>query len=453
MDGAPSASFPEKAARFFEFQRLRTNWRTEILAGVTTFVTMAYILVVNPGILSNAIFLETSGDLFDGLVIATAMSAAIATIIMALYAKLPFGLAPGMGLNAFFAFGVVLGLGVDWRAALGAVFIEGLIFIVLSVTNVRSRIIAAIPDCIKHATTGGIGLFIAYIALQNSGLIVTNEATLTGLGDFQAGPSAIALLGILVTAGLVARRIPGALLWGILATALFAWVFGVAAWPEGFWALPTFPSALFGQSFQGLNMLWRLNLWDAANIIFVLLFVDLFDTVGTLAGLGSRAGYIDEDGRFPNSEKALMADAVGTTAGAVLGTSTVTTYIESAAGIEEGGRSGATALVVALLFVVSILFTPLLAGIPSFASAPALIVVGSLMLAGVRFINWEDPAEAISSFLTVLIMPLSFSIAEGLAVGLVTYPFIKLCQGQGRQVSGILWALAIIFAARYIFAP
>ncbi|MEL6160402.1 MAG: NCS2 family permease [Cyanobacteria bacterium J06623_5] len=453
MDGAPSDSLPQKIADYFEFQRLHTSWRTEILAGVTTFVTMAYILVVNPGILSNAIYLETSGDLFDELVIATALSAAIATTIMGLYAKLPFGLAPGMGLNAFFTFAVVLGIGVDWRAALGAVFIEGLIFILLTVTNVRSQIIAAIPDCIKHATTGGIGLFIAYIALQNAGLIVTNEATLTGLGDFQTGKSAIALLGILITAALIARRVTGALLWGILATALFAWGFGVADWPTGLIATPSWPADLFGQAFSGLSALWRLNLWDAANIVFVLLFVDLFDTVGTLAGLGSRAGYIDESGRFPGSEKAMMADAVGTTAGAVLGTSTVTTYIESAAGISEGGRSGATAVVIALLFVASTFFIPLLAGIPDFASAPALIIVGSLMLAGIRYINWDDPAEAISSFLTLLVMPLSFSIAEGLAAGLVTYPLIKLCQGKAGQVSWVAWVLAAIFIAKYIFSP
>jgi len=452
MDDAQSNSLAAKAARFFEFQRLRTDWRTEILAGVTTFVTMAYILVVNPGILSDAIFLQTPGDLGNGLVIATALSAAIATVIMGLYAKLPFGLAPGMGLNAFFTYAVVLGIGVDWRAALGAVFVEGLIFIVLTVTNVRSRIITAIPDCIKHATTGGIGLFIAYIALQNAGLVVGNEATITGLGDFREGQSAIALLGLLITAALVARRVTGALLWGILATAIFAWGFGIAALPTGIIAAPTFPTELFGQAFTGLNALWRLNLWDAANIIFVLLFVDLFDTIGTLAGLGSRAGYIDESGSFPGSEKAMMADAVGTTVGAVLGTSTVTTYVESAAGIEEGGRSGATAIVVALLFVVSILFAPLLAGIPSFASAPALIIVGSLMLAGVRHINWDDPAEAIPSFLTLVIMPLSFSIAEGLAAGLVTYPLIKLFQGRANEVNWVAWVLAVIFIARYLFS-
>lgn len=452
MDDTQSHSLAARSARFFEFRRLRTSWRQEILAGITTFVTMAYILVVNPGILSDAIFLQTPGDLSEGLVVATALSAAIATLIMGLYAKLPFGLAPGMGINAFFAYAVVLGLGVDWRTALGAVFIEGLIFIVLTVTNVRSQIIAAIPECIKHATTGGIGLFIAYIALKNAGLIVQNEATFTSLGDLRQGQSAIALLGLLVTAALVARRVTGALLWGILATSIFAWLFRIAALPSGITAFPAFPAELFGQAFTGLGSLWRLNIWDAIYVLFVLLFVDLFDTIGTLSGLGARAGYIDESGRFPGAEKAMMADAVGTTVGAVLGTSTVTTYVESAAGIEEGGRSGATAIVVAGLFVVSILFTPLLAGIPSFASAPALIIVGSLMLAGVRHINWEDPAEAIPSFLTVIIMPLSFSIADGLAAGLVTYPLIKLVQGRTQEVSWIAWLLAAVFIAKYAFS-
>lgn len=448
MTGA--SSFSKKAARFFDFQLLQTNWRTETLAGVTTFVTMSYILVVNPAILSNAIFINEPGDLFAELAIATALSSAIATAIMGLYAKLPFALAPGMGINAYFAFTVVLGIGVDWRAALGAVLVEGLIFIGLTLTKVRSQIIAVIPNCIKHATTAGIGLFIAYIALQSAGLIVSNEATVTGLGNFQTGKSAIALLGIVITTALVARRVTGALLWGILATALFAWSLGIAELPQGIVALPTFPTDLFGQAFIGLNGLWRINLADAASIVFVLLFVDLFDTIGTVAGLGSKAGYINEEGQFPGVEKALMADAIGTTAGAVLGTSTVTTYIESAAGILSGGRSGFTAVIVALLFMGSILFIPLLAGIPSFASVPALIIVGSLMMSGVVNINWEDPAEAIASFLTILIMPLSFSIAEGIAVGLITYPLIKLFQGKGHEVSWGLWILAALFTVRYI---
>jgi adenine/guanine/hypoxanthine permease len=449
MNGPPSSSLLQKAALFFDFHRLHTSWRTETLAGITTFATMAYILVVNPAILSKAIFIDQPGDLFGELAIATALSAAIATAVMGLYANLPFGLAPGMGLNAYFAFTVVLGTGVNWRAALGAVLIEGLLFIVLTLTSLRSRIINIIPNCIKHAITAGIGLFIAYIALQGAGLIVGNETTVTGLGNFQDGKSAIALLGIIITAALVARRITGALLWGILATALFAWGFGIAELPTGVVALPRFPVDLFGQAFLGLSTLWRVNFSEAASIIFVLLFVNLFDTVGTLAGLGTKAGYIDEDGNFPGVEKAMLADAVGTTVGAVLGTSTVTTYVESAAGTLAGGRSGFTAVVIALLFAVSILFIPLLSGIPGVASTPALIIVGSLMMSGVRYINWDDPAEAIASFLTILIMPLSYSIAEGIAIGLITYPLIKFFQGKGREVSWELWLLAALFVARY----
>lgn len=451
MNGAP-ASFPEKAARFFNFYQLRTNWRTESLAGVTTFITMAYILVVNPAILSNAIFLEAPEDLFGELAIATALAAAIATSVMGLYAKLPFGLAPGMGINAYFAFTVVLGLGVSWRAALGAVFIEGIIFILMTVSGLRSKIVAIIPDCIKQATTAGIGLFIAYIALQGAGLILPDEATLTSLGDLQTANSAVVILGLVITAALVARRVAGALLWGIFATAILAWSFGLAELPQGIVAIPTFPSDLFGQAFVGLGQLWEIPFAEVFSIVFVLLFVDLFDTIGTLAGLGARAGYIDRDGRFPGVEKAMMADAIGTTAGAVLGTSTTTTYIESAAGILEGGRSGFTAVVVAALFALSTLFIPLISGIPSFASAPALIIVGSLMIAGVRNINWNDPAEAIASFLTILVMPLSFSIAEGLAIGLIAYPLIKLFQGKAKEVSVGLWILAAIFIARYIFS-
>jgi adenine/guanine/hypoxanthine permease len=449
MNSKPSSSLLQKAALFFDFRRLHTGWRTETLAGITTFATMAYILVVNPAILSNAIFIDQPGDLFEELAIATALSAAIATAIMGLYANLPFGLAPGMGLNAYFTFTVVLGTGVDWRAALGAVLIEGLLFIVLTLTSLRSQIINIIPTCIKHAITAGIGLFVAYIALQGAGLIVGNDTTISGLGNFQDGKSAIALLGVVITAALVARRITGALLWGILATALFAWGFGIAELPTGVVALPSFPVELFGQAFLGLSTLWRVNFSEAASIIFVLLFVNLFDTVGTLAGLGTKAGYIDEDGNFPGVEKAMLADAVGTTVGAVLGTSTVTTYVESAAGTLAGGRSGFTAIVIALLFAVSILFIPLLSGIPGVASTPALIIVGSLMMSGVRYINWDDPAEAIASFLTIVMMPLSYSIAEGIAIGLITYPLIKFFQGKGREVSWGLWLLAALFVARY----
>ncbi len=438
-------------ANFFNFDGLSTDLRTEVLAGVTTFVTMAYILIVNPGILSEAVFLNESGDLFGELAMATAISAAIATLIMGLYAKLPFVLAPGMGINAYFAFTVVLGLGIDWRVALAAVFIEGIIFILLTVTNVRSKIVEAIPEAVKHATTAGIGMFIAYIALKSAGIIVASEATFTTLGDLRSPQTAVSLLGLAITAALFARRVTGALLWGIIATALFAWLFGVAPWPEGVIGIPRAPVDLFGQAFVGLGELFRINFWEMVSIIFVFLFVDLFDTIGTLTGLGAKAGYIDEDGKFPGVEKAFMADAVGTTAGSILGTSTVTTYIESASGIFEGGRSGFTAVVAAGLFIVSILFIPFFAGIPAFATAPALIIVGVLMMSGTRLVDWDDPASAIAAFLTIIVMVLSYSIAEGLAMGLIAYPVVKAFQGRASETSLGMWILAAVFILRYVF--
>ncbi len=447
-----SHDFPHQSgaiADFFGFNTLRTTMRNEVLAGVTTFVTMAYILAVNPGILSEAVFLQEPGDLFGELVMATALSAALATLIMGLYAKLPFVLAPGMGVNAYFAFSVVLGLGIDWRVALAAVFIEGIIFILMTISNLRSKIVSAIPECIKHATTAGIGLFIAYIALKNAGIIVADEATFTTLGDLKSPATLVAVIGILLTSAFMARRITGALLWGILATALLGWIVGAAPWPSGFIGVPPLPTDLFGQAFVGLADVLATSVWQLFGIVFVLLFVDLFDTIGTLTGLGAKAGYIDEEGNFPGVEQAFMADAVGTTAGAVLGTSTVTTYIESASGISEGGRSGFTAIVAAALFALSILFIPLLSGIPAFATTPSLLIVGVLMMTGVRRIRWEDPAESIPSFLTILIMPLSFSIAEGLAMGLIAYPFIKAFQGKSHEVTIGMWILAIVFIIRF----
>jgi AGZA family xanthine/uracil permease-like MFS transporter len=438
-------------ASFFDFEGHRTNLRTEVIAGATSFVTMAYILIVNPDILSAAIFLNEAGDLFGELVMATGISAAIATLIMGFYAKFPFVLAPGMGINAYFAFTVVLGLGIDWRVALAAVFVEGIIFILLTVTNVRSQIVEAIPEAIKHATTAGIGIFIAYIGLKNAGIIVAYEPTFTTLGSLQTPSTAVAILGLLVTSALFARRVTGALLWGILGTAIFAWIFGVAPWPEGIVGIPSAPVDLFGQAFVGLGELFRINFWEMISIIFVFLFVDLFDTIGTLTGLGSKAGYIDSEGKFPGVEKAFMADAVGTTAGAVLGTSTVTTYIESASGIYEGGRTGFTAVVAALLFLVAMLFIPFFAGIPSFATSPALILVGVMMMSAARMIDWDDPAAAIAAFLTIVVMPLSFSIAEGLAMGLIAYPLIKAFQGKASETTIGMWILAAIFVLRYIF--
>lgn len=443
-------------ARFFKFQDNQTNIRTEVLAGVTTFMTMAYILVVNPGILSDAIFLQQSGDLFNELVIATAISAAIATLIMGLLANYPFALAPGLGLNAFFAYSVVLGLGIDWRVALTAILVEGLIFIALTLFNVRTLIVKAIPECLKRATAAGIGFFIAYIALAGdpaqggAGIIAASEVTKTTLGNLTQPPTLIAIIGILMTTAFVARRIKGALLWGILATALLGWILGVAPWPQGIVGLPQWPGDLLGQAIVGLGRLGQTNLLDFVAVLFVFLFVDLFDTIGTLTGVGIQAGYINEDGELPRAGEALMADAVGTTVGAVLGTSTVTTYIESAAGVSEGGRTGFTSVVVAILFVLSIFFIPLISGISAFATTPALLIVGVLMAGNVRGIRWDDPAESIPSFLTILLMPLTYSIAEGLAIGFITYPLVKTFQGKAGEISLAIWILAAVFVLRFV---
>lgn len=443
-------------ARFFDFAALETTLRTEILAGITTFVTMAYILVVNPGILSNAIFLETSGDLFGELVVATGVSAAIATLIMGIVAKYPIALAPGMGLNAFFAFSVVLGLGIDWRVALAAVFIEGLIFIALTLTNLRAAIITAIPECLKRAVAAGIGLFIAYIALSGNpdfggaGIIVPSEATITTLGNLARPETLMALFGLLLSAAFVSRRITGALLWGILATAILGWILGITPAPEGIVGWPLWPSDLLGQAFVGLGQIGSAGIANFLAVLFVFLFVDLFDTIGTLSGIGIQAGYIQEDGQMPRANQALMADAVGTTAGALLGTSTVTSYIESASGITEGGRSGFTAVVTAACFILSIFFIPLLSAIPGYATAPALIIVGVLMAGNVAGIRWSDPAESIPCFLTILLMPLTYSIAEGLAVGFIAYPLIKSFQGKAHELNWVVWVLAVVFVLRFV---
>jgi AGZA family xanthine/uracil permease-like MFS transporter len=310
-----------------------------------------------------------------------------------------------MGLNAYFAFSVVLGEGIPWQTALAAVLVEGIIFIILTVTNVRTLVIAAIPQCIKSATTAGIGAFIAYIALQSGGIITNSDATLTTIGNFAAPQTGLAIIGLFLTAALIARRIKGALLWGIIGTALLTWIAGIAPWPEAWIGFPEIPSHLLGQAWVGLTQISPDAIGELLTVLFVFLFVDFFDTVGTVTGLGVRTGYIQENGEFPGVNRALMADAVGTVAGALFGTSTVTSYIESASGVAEGGRSGFTAVVTGTLFLLSIFFIPLLSGIPAVATAPALIIVGVLMVGTVRQIEWDDPAEAIPSFLTIILSP------------------------------------------------
>ncbi|MCG8366817.1 MAG: NCS2 family permease [Pseudanabaenales cyanobacterium] len=456
-ESSPYTVWQAAIADYFQFSQFHTNFRTEILAGITTFMTMAYILVVNPLILSDGIFISQPGDLFPQLVVATAVSAAIGTLIMALYANYPFCLAPGMGINAFFTYSVVLGLGIEWRLALAAVFIEGLIFVGLTLTDIRRQIIKAIPMCLKSATGAGVGLFIAYIGLAGdpatggAGIIVANEVTKTALGRLTAPPTLMAIVGLLLTAAFLVRRIKGGLLWGILATALLGWILGVTPWPQGIIEAPPAPANIFGQAIIGVRQITAANVLNFVAVLFVFLFVDIFDTIGTLTGVGIKAGYIDENGELPRANKALMSDAIATTTGAVTGTSSVTTYVESAAGVAEGGRTGFTALIVAVLFLLSMLFIPILGAIPGYATAPTLVIVGVLMMSNVATIRWGDLGEAIPAFLTVFMIPLTFSIAEGLAIGFITYPLVKAFQGKAHEVPIPTWILAGIFVGRFVF--
>ena len=453
----PYSGWQAKIANYFEFEFYKTNFRTEILAGLTTFMTMAYILIVNPLILSDAIFLEQPKDLFPELVIATGVSAAIGTLIMSLYAKYPFATMPGMGLNAYFAYSVVIGLGFSWRLALAAVLVEGLIFIAMTVTDIRRHLIVAIPSSIKIATTAGIGLFIAYIGLAGdpkvggAGLIVANPATKTAFGSFRQWPTIMAFLGILIASAFIVRRIKGALLWGIMATALLGWIVGAASWPKGFIQIPPLPVHLFGEAIRGVAGINSANWVDFVSVLLVFLFVDIFDTIGTLSGLASQAGYLDEEGQIPRANEVLLADAIATTAGAIMGSSTVTTSVESASGIAEGGRTGFSAFIVAILFIFAMFFIPIFEAIPSFATTPALVITGVLMVSSVTGIRWGDMGEAIPAFLTIFLIPLSYSIAAGLSIGMITYPIIKSMQGKSHEVPVVTWVLAGVFVARIVF--
>ncbi|MGI9335489.1 MAG: NCS2 family permease [Gammaproteobacteria bacterium] len=444
-NGGADAPIPAQGAtpggaldRYFQIGARGSTIVTEIRAGITTFLTMGYILFINPQILSLA------GIPPADVAVATALGAAIATIIMGLYANYPFVLAPGMGLNAYFTFGVVQGLGVPWQVALTAVFVEGLIFLALSRGGVRTLIINAIPSGLKIATTVGIGLFLAVIGLQNMKLVVDHPATLVTLGDVQAPSVYLGLLGILLIGALLVIRIKGAILIGILAVTVIAWLTGLAPAPEQFVGLPSLPSeSLFALDFS--------QVFSATffTVVIAFMFVDIFDTAGTLIGVGRLAGFLDKEGRLPGSDRAFTADAVGTSAGALLGTSTVTTYIESATGVEEGGRTGFTAVVAGVLFLASLFFIPLVTSVPALATAPALIIVGTLMMAGARELEWKRMDEAIPAFLTVIMMPLTYSIANGITIGIVTYVLIKLFTGKTKEISMVMAVLAALLAAYY----
>jgi len=430
--------------KFFMIKENNTNVKTEILAGITTFMTMAYILAVNPGMLS------ATGMDAGGVFTATTISAIVATLIMALYAKYPFALASGMGLNAFFAFTIVLGpMGKSWQFALTAVLIEGIIFILLSVLKAREAIFDSIPLNLKHAVSVGIGLFIAFIGLSGAGIVVTGDGTIVALGDLASGGAAVAIIGIIITGYLLSRKVNGAILIGIIATTLIGIPLGVTIIPEGFSIVSLPPSvADVAFKFVGFEEIFSLEM---LVVVFTFLFVDIFDTVGTLAGVSSKAGMLDENGRLPRVGKALMADAVGTIVGACLGTSTVTTYVESAAGVAEGGRTGLTSLATAGMFAIALFFAPLFTMIPAAATAPALVIVGLFMMTPITKINFIDFTEAIPAFLTIVMMPFAYSIADGIVFGMVSYVVLKLLTGRTKEVSKVMWVLALLFVLKFIF--
>jgi AGZA family xanthine/uracil permease-like MFS transporter len=444
------------AARF-DVEGHDSDVRTELIAGLTTFLAMSYIIVVNPAILSEAIQIEGygQGEVFQMIAIATILSAAIGTVVMALYANRPFGLAPGLGLNAFFAYTVVLGLGVPWQTALAAVFVEGVLFMLLTAVGAREYVIRLFPEPVKRSVGAGIGLFLLFIGFQELQIVVPDEATLVTLGGIFGNPWAIlGLLGLAFTFGLWARGITGSIVIGIVTTSLVGWGLTLAGvFGRGVITPETLPSAqyditpLAGAFVDGLGGIDPLTF---VLVVFTFFFVDFFDTAGTLIGVSQFGDFLDEDGDLPDMDRPLMADAVGTTAGAVLGTSTVTTYIESSTGVEEGGRTGLTALVVALLFVASLAAIPVVAAIPAYASFIALIVVGVMMLQGLVEVDWNDPAWAVSAGLTVTVMPFAYSIADGLAAGIVAYPLIKVAVGEYDEVALGQYVIAALLAAYYV---
>jgi adenine/guanine/hypoxanthine permease len=425
--------------RMFKLSENKTTVRTELAAGLTTFLTMAYIIFVNPQILSEA------GVPFSGALFATCLSAAVGSLMMGLLANYPFALAPGMGLNAYFTYTVVKTLGYDWRIALGAVFISGVVFLILTLARIRAMIVDAIPMTMKTSVAAGIGLFIAFIGLRNAGVIVASPATFVTLGHITSKPALLALGGLIITAALMARGYKTAIIIGIFLITVVAILLGLSKLPAGAIQTPN-----VSQAFMKLDVAGALRL-GALDVIFIFLFVDLFDTIGSLMGLGRQAGYLTPDGKMPRVNRALLADAIATIAGSIFGTSTVVTYIESATGVSEGGRTGLTAVTVAGLFVLAMFFAPIAGVIPPIATAPALIIVGALMIGAVTSIKWDDMTEAIPAFLTMLAMPLTFSIANGLALGFIFYPLLKVLTGRWREASPLVYVLAGLFVLRYAY--
>lgn len=434
--------------KFFGFDPKRHNVRTEITAGVTTFLTMAYILAVNPSIFGALGDQMPGGAVFT----ATALSAIVATLVMAIYAKKPLALAPGMGLNAFFVYTVCLTMGYDWKFALTAVFIEGILFIILSLLKIRSLIVNAIPAALKNSIGAGIGLFIAFIGLQNAGIIVNSDSTLVTLGDITSGSGLLAMIGIFITAALVVLKVKGGILLGILATSLLGLVIkdpvtgmaltsfnGVVSMPAGIG--PIFCKFEWSQVFS-LDML---------VVVMTFLFIDIFDTMGTVIGVSYKAEMVKEDGEIDGINKVFLADSIGTLCGAMFGTSTVTTYVESSSGVSEGGRTGLTAFSTVVCLALALFFSPLFLAIPSAATAPALIVVGMMMMEPVMGVDWDNYLDAIPAFLTIILMPVAYSISEGILIGVIAYVLINALTGNFKRISPTMWVLGVIFILRYIF--
>jgi adenine/guanine/hypoxanthine permease len=424
--------------RYFQLAENQTSVKQELLGGITTFITMAYIIVVNPQILSQA------GMPAEGVEFATCISAAIASLVMGLYANYPIALAPGMSLNAYFTYSVCLAMHVPWRTALAVVFMSGVLFLLLTVTRIREQIVNGIPDCLKHSTAAGIGMFIAFIGLRNANLIVSNSATFVSLGSLADKAAQTACLGLLLTLVLMARQVKGSILLGVIGTAFVGVLRGISTWPKEIFSIPH-PSLTFLQlDFRGAIHLGLLE------ILFAFLFVDLFDNIGTLVGVCEQGRFI-KDGKIPRVGRVLLADSIGTIFGALTGTSTVTSYIESAAGVAAGARTGLSNIAVATLFLLAIFCAPLATAMPSYATAPALILVGVLMSQSIARVAWSDFTEALPAFITMLATPLAFSIATGLSLGLISYTVVKVAAGKFREVNTLIWILTILFILRYVY--
>ena len=426
--------------KLFGYKSSDTTIRKEIVAGITTFLTMSYILAVNP-----SLFSQLDGMPGGAVFTSTALAAILGCFAMAFIGKLPFGLAPGMGLNAFFVYSVCLGMGYSWQFALTAVFIEGIIFIIMTLTNIREAIVNAIPMSLRHAIGAGIGLYIAFIGLKSAGVIIADNATLVALGDITSGSALLALIGLVLTGFLYSKNVPGAILVGVLVTMVIGIPMGITEF-KGVLSTPESINPIFCKfEFD------HIFTFDMLAVVFTFLFIDLFDTIGTLVGVCTKAGITDEDGKISRLNHAFMADSIATTVGACLGTSTTTTYVESAAGVAQGGRSGLTAFTVGVCFAIALFFSPLFLSIPAAATAPALVIVGLLMLEPIRCIPFEDFSESIPAFICIIMMPLTYSISNGILLGMITYVLMNLITGKVKKVTPAMAILAVLFVLKYIF--